>query len=90
MKTVRIILIISICLASLCTLFLGFVFFVGLGFIFAGDIDLTDEQRSAAQGSVIIGSLFGVVLMLISLGLMIFSGVISKRILNLFGVYIDE
>ena len=90
MKTVRIILIISICLASLCTLFLGFVFFVGSCFIFAGDIDLTDEQRSAAQGSVIIGSLFGVVLMLISLGLMIFSGVISKRILNLFGVYIDE
>jgi hypothetical protein len=84
-KAMKIVLIILICLGSLCTLYLGFVFFIGSGFIFAGDIDLSDEQRKSAEIWVAIGTIFGLFLMLISLMAVIFSSVISKFILKLFG-----
>jgi hypothetical protein len=85
MKVLKIILIILICLASLVGLYLGFVFLVASGFIFAGDIDLTDEQRNAAQKWVILGSLFGLVLMIISTFTIVLSGKIANFTLKLFG-----
>lgn len=90
MKFAKISLIILICLACLAGLYLGFVFLVGSGFIFAGDIDLTDEQRKSAETKAAIGSIFGFILMLFSLFVMIFSKVISERILKLFGGKTDE
>ncbi|HEY0659388.1 MAG TPA: hypothetical protein VGD05_12975 [Pyrinomonadaceae bacterium] len=85
-KVAKITLIILICLASLVGLYLGFVFLVASGFIFAGDIDLTDEQRKTADIKASIGSIFGLILMLFSLFVMIFSKVISERILKLFSI----
>ena len=90
MQTVRIILAVLICLACLCALYIGFVFTVGSGFIFAGDIDLTDEQREKANTIATIASFFGFVVMLVSPFVMLLSGVISKRILEFFGAKIDE
>ena len=90
MKAVRILLIVLICLILLGTTFLGLVFVMGSGFIFAGDIDLTEEQRKSAEIKVIFGSLFGLVLMLGSPVVMLASGVISNKILNLFGVKFDK
>jgi len=89
-KVVKIVLIILICLACLCSLFLGFVFVMGSGFIFAGDIDLTDEQRKTADIKAAIGSIFGLFVMFLSLFVMLLSEGISKRILKLFGAKIDE
>lgn len=85
MKALKITLIILICLASFVGICLGFVFLAASGFIFAGDIDLTDEQRNAAQKWVILGSLFGFVLMIISTFTMILSGKIANFTLKLFG-----
>ena len=90
MKVAKITLIILICLACLVGLYLGFVFLVASGFIFAGDIDLTDEQRKAAETKAAICSIFSLILMLFSLCAMIFSKVISERVLKLFSGKIDE
>lgn len=90
MKVAKISLIILICLACLVGLYLGFVFLFGSGFIFAGDIDLTDAQRKTADTKATTGSVFGLILMLISSFIMLLSSVISDRILKLFGGKIDE
>lgn len=85
MKVLKIALILLICLVSLGMIYVGFVFMIGSGFIFAGDIDLTDEQRNAAQKWVALGSLFGFILMASSFFTMIFSGKIANFILKLMG-----
>lgn len=85
MKALKITLITSICLASLVMIYLGFVFLIGSGFIFAGDIDLTEEQRNAAETRVIFGSIFGFVLMIGSFITLILSGKIANYILRLIG-----
>ena len=90
MKVAKIALIILICLGCLGGLYLGFVFFILSGFIFAGDIDLTAEQRNAAQIWVYGGKFFGLVLMFGSLIVMFLSEGISKLILKLFGANADE
>ncbi len=90
MKATEIVLAVFICLACLCALFAGFVFLFFSGFIFAGDIDLTDEQRNSANIIAGIASIFGLVVMLVSLFAMCLSGVLSRRILKLFGSQIDE
>lgn len=82
MKALRITLIITICLVSLGTLYLGFVFLVGSGFIFAGDIDLTEEQRNAAQKWIVLGRLFGLTLMSVSFFALISSGRIADWLSN--------
>lgn len=83
MKALKIILIVAICIPSLIALYIGFVFLIGSGFIFAGDIDLTDDQRNAAQTWVILGSLFGLILMLSSFFALLSSGKIANFILKL-------
>ena len=91
MNTVaKTILIILICLVCLGTLFLGVVFIMGSGFIFAGDIDLTDEQRKIADINAGIGSVFGVILVLLSLFVMLLSAGISERLIKLFSAQTDE
>ncbi|MEP7038568.1 MAG: hypothetical protein ABI891_09495 [Acidobacteriota bacterium] len=85
MNSSKILLIILIYFASLCGIYLGFVFFIGSGFIFAGDIDFTEEQRNAEQIWVVLGSLFGLVLMIASFSAIVLSGVIVKFLLKLSG-----
>jgi NADH:ubiquinone oxidoreductase subunit 6 (subunit J) len=82
----RLLIVVLICLCCLGTLYVGFVFVLASGFIFAGDIDLTEQQRESAQTKVVLGALFGVFLMLGSMFMMVASGIISKKILKLFGV----
>ena len=85
MNALKITLIIIICLVSLGTLYVGFVFLIGSGFIFAGDIDLTEDQRNAAQKWVVLGSFFGFILMAVSFFTLILSGKIANFILKLIG-----
>lgn len=82
MKALKLTLIITICLVSLVALYLGFVFLVGSGFIFAGDIDLTEEQRNTAQKWIVLGRLFGLILMSVSFFALISSGRISDWLSN--------
>jgi len=84
MKTAKIALVVLICLAGLGGFYLGFVFLTASGFIFAGDIDLTDEQRKSAETKVVFGSIFGLLLMLLSMIAMFCSKFLSERILKLF------
>ena len=83
MNSSKILLVILICFVSLCGIYIGFVFLTSSGFIFAGDIDLTEEQRNAAQIKVVIGSLFGLVLMIASFFAIFLSGVIANFLLKL-------
>lgn len=89
MRVVKILPVILICFASVCGIFFGLVFFVGSGFIFAGDIDLTEEQANAAQIWASIGSLFGLILMLVSFLVLICSVAIAEFFLKLFGTDSD-
>ncbi len=89
-KAAKVALVVLICLACLCTLYLGFVFTVGSGFIFAGDIDLQGEQLRTANTKAAIGSIFGVIVIFISLFVMVFSGKISNFILKLFSPKTDD
>ncbi len=85
MNALKITLIIIICLASLGTLYVGFILIIGSGFIFAGDIDLTEEQRSAAQKWVVLSETFGFILMTVSFFTLILSGKIANFVLKLIG-----
>jgi uncharacterized membrane protein YhiD involved in acid resistance len=89
MNASKIFFVILICLASLFGVFFGLVFFLGSGFIFAGDIDLIEEQRNAAQIWVGIGSIFGLILMIASFLALIFSIRIAELFLKLFGTDSD-
>ncbi len=89
-KFAKVALIVLICLACFCTLYLGFVFTVGSGFMFAGDIDLQGEQLKTANTKAAIGSIFGVIVIFTSLFVMVFSGKISSFILRLFSTKTDE
>ena len=90
MKAAKILLIVLICLISLGTLYIGFVFIMASGFMFAGDIDLTEEQRKSAEIKVIFGSIFGLILAMSSIFAMLTSGAISKRILQLYGLKFNK
>ena len=85
MNSYKILFKILIYFASLCGIYLGFVFLMGSGFIFAGDIDLTDEQRNAEQVWVVLGSSFGLILIIASFSAIILKNIIVEFLLKLSG-----
>ena len=83
MNSYKILFKILVYLASLCGIYMGFIFLMLSGFIFAGDIDLTEEQRNAENIWVILGQLFGLILIIASFSAVILSDAIVKFLLKL-------
>lgn len=83
-KTIRILLVCFICLIALGLLYVGYVFAIASGFIFAGDIDLSGEALETAKKKATLGSFFGAVLMLTAIATIFLSGAISRFMIKIF------